>query len=226
MVPKKRIRANKVSWLGKLLAMLPVSCALLYPLYLAAQLDTVEDTYESPLLPQAFDGWRVAYVSDIHYGALLREDRVRALAERIAAQGGPAGRRAAHPPARLIIPFSPLLVDRRRSTGGRGRREKWIMDAVDIIRREACDGLSAADIAARFRCSRRLFDLRFKEALGHTAQDEIEHVRLEKAFELLRNGVPIGTIATLCGYRSDTTMRWVFLHRVGMSMRTWRTRNR
>ena len=100
------------------------------------------------------------------------------------------------------------------------------MDAVDIIRREACDGLSAAGIAARFRCSRRLFDIRFKEALGHTAQDEIEHVRLEKAFELLRNGAPIGAIAALCGYRSDTTMRWVFLHRVGMSMREWRTRNR
>ena len=150
----------------------------------------------------------------------------RALVERIAAQGGRAGRRAVHPPARLGIPFSPLLVDRRRSTGGRGRRENWIMDAVDIIRREACDGLSAAGIAARFRCSRRLFDIRFKEALGHTAQDEIEHVRLEKAFELLRNGAPIGAIAALCGYRSDTTLRWVFLHRTGMSMREWRTRNR
>ena len=149
----------------------------------------------------------------------------RALVERIVAQGGSVGRRAAHPPARLDIPFSPLLVDRRRSTGGRGRRENWIMDAVDIIRREACDGLSAADVAARFRCSRRLFDIRFKEALGHTAQDEIEHVRLEKAFELLRNGAPIGAIAALCGYRSDTTMRWVFLHRTGMSMREWRSRN-
>ncbi len=96
---------------------------------------------------------------------------------------------------------------------------------MDLIREKACDGLSAAELPGRFRCSRSLFDLRFKEARGHTAQDEIEHVRLEKAFELLRRGTPIGAIAALCGYRSDIALRWVFRRRTGMSMRQWRARN-
>lgn len=124
-----------------------------------------------------------------------------------------------------ITTFSPLLVLRRKSTGGTGRHENWIMDAVDIIRREACDGLTPASLLARFRCSRSLFDIRFKEALGHSAQDEIEHVRLERVFELLRCNTPIGSIASMCGYRSKIALRWIFRRRTGMSMREWRTRN-
>lgn len=76
-------RAKKVGIFGKLLAMLPVSCPLLYPLYLAVQLDTVEETYPSPALPEAFDGFRIAYAADVHYGSLLKEGRVRALVKRI-----------------------------------------------------------------------------------------------------------------------------------------------
>lgn len=81
MEPKKR--AKKTGWLGKLLALLPVSCAVLYPFYLAAQLDLKEDAYASPSLPEAFDGLRIAYVTDIHYGPLLKESRVRSLVQRV-----------------------------------------------------------------------------------------------------------------------------------------------
>ena len=83
METRKGGKAGKPTLLGKLLAMLPVSCALLYPLYLAAQLDTVEAHYRNGALPRAFGGLRVAYVSDIHYGAFLKEDRVRALVRRV-----------------------------------------------------------------------------------------------------------------------------------------------
>ena len=76
-------RASKPSWLGRFLAMLPVSCVLLYPLYLAAQLDTVEETYASPAVPEAFSGLRIVFLSDIHYGAFLGEDRVRKLVEKV-----------------------------------------------------------------------------------------------------------------------------------------------
>ncbi len=79
----KTIRASKVGPFGRMLAKLPSGCALLYPLYLAAQLDTVEEIYVSPLVPPAFDGWKIAFVTDIHYGSLLNESRVRALAERV-----------------------------------------------------------------------------------------------------------------------------------------------
>ncbi len=80
---KRKKTPRKISLLGRLLARLPSSCVLLYPIYLAAQLDTVEETYISGQWPREFDGLKIAFASDIHFGTLLKEDRVRMLSERI-----------------------------------------------------------------------------------------------------------------------------------------------
>ena len=122
--------------------------------------------------------------------------------------------------------ISPLLAVRRRSTGGSGRREKFVLEAVEMIRREACDGLTAMEFAKRFRCSRRLFNMRFREATGHSVLDEIQHVRLEKAFALLSGtDTAIGAIADFCGFGSDVELRHVFRARTGKSLRQWRKEN-
>jgi len=76
-------KASKVRTLGKLLAMLPVSCTLLYPIYLAAQLDVRQENYASTHIPQVFEGLKIAFVSDIHYGTFLKEDRVRKLVDTV-----------------------------------------------------------------------------------------------------------------------------------------------
>ena len=86
MEEKERMKKKQPhsAWrIGRLLAKLPASSPLLYPLYLAAQLDTVEETYASSALPPEFDGLRVAFLSDIHYGFLFKEERVRRLVERV-----------------------------------------------------------------------------------------------------------------------------------------------
>ncbi len=80
---KRKKKPHQISLFGRMLAMLPSSCALFYPIYLAAQLDTVAETYVSSQWPREFDGLRIAYASDIHYGSLLKEDRVKKLSERI-----------------------------------------------------------------------------------------------------------------------------------------------
>ncbi len=72
----------------------------------------------------------------------------------------------------------PLLAVRRKSTRGSGRRASFVLEAVEKIRREACEGLTAASLAKGFDCSRNLFDLRFREAVGHSPLDEILHIRL------------------------------------------------
>ena len=127
-------------------------------------------------------------------------------------------------PSSLAI--GPLLAIRRESTRGRGRREKFILEAVEMIRREAADGLRAERLAARFPCSRSLFYLRFREAMGHSVHDEILNVRFEKVFTLLSHtDTPIGAIADFCGFRSAIALKWIFRKRTGMSMREWRARN-
>ena len=104
-------------------------------------------------------------------------------------------------------PISPLLAVRRRSTGVSARREKFVLEAVEMIRREACDGLTPMALAKRFRCSRTLFNLRFREATGHSVLDEIRHVRLEKALALLAGtDTPIGAVADFCGFGSGVEL--------------------
>lgn len=121
----------------------------------------------------------------------------------------------------------PLLTVRRESTSGRGRHEARIAEAVEAIRREACDGLTARALAARFPGSRRLFEMRFREATGHSVLDEILHVRLEKAFALLGGtDTAVGAVPALCGFRCPRTLDALFRSRTGFSMRAWRRRNR
>ena len=122
--------------------------------------------------------------------------------------------------------FSPLMVRRRESTRGRGRREPFVIDAVETIRREACDGLTAAELAARFPVSRKHFERRFREATGHSVLDEILNIRLEQVQAyLLRRDIAIDAIAGLCGFGSEIELRRLFRRRFRSSMTEWRARN-
>ena len=121
------------------------------------------------------------------------------------------------------ISFGPSMVVRRRSTGGTRRAAPNILEAMRIIRAEACSGLSAADVARRVHGSRSLVDLRFREATGHSILDEILHVRLEKACLLLAGTeTSIAAIAALCGFGSENSLLKLFRSRFGVSMRQWR----
>ena len=128
--------------------------------------------------------------------------------------------------ARDIPLYGPLMVVRRESTRGRGRRERFILEAAETIRREACDGLTAAALAARFPVSRKHFERRFREATGHSVLDEILNIRLEQVQAyLLRRDVAIDAIAGFCGFGSGIELRRLFRRRFGMSMSAWRARN-
>ena len=124
------------------------------------------------------------------------------------------------------FPVGPLMAVWRESTRGRGRREPFVLKAVETIRREACDGLTAEALARRFPVSQTLFNLRFREATGHSVLDEILHVRLEKAFELLSTtDTPVGIVADFCGFGCYRALDRIFRTRLGMSMSEWRKRN-
>lgn len=148
-------------------------------------------------------------------------ERMGYLAARTLAEITAGGR-----PARRIATLGPLLVIRRESTRGRGRRDARILEAAEMIRREASEGLTVAILARRFGCSRRLFEIRFREAMGHSVLDEIRHVRLEHAQALLARGdMPIAAVADFCGFGTERQMRRVFLDSTGMSPREWRKSN-
>ena len=86
--------------------------------------------------------------------------------------------------------------------------------------------LTAAMLAARFPVSRKHFERRFREAIGHSVLDEILNIRLENVTAyLLRRDIAIDTIAGRCGFGSEIELRRLFRRRFGMSMTAWRARN-
>ena len=70
-------------WITRMFAWVPTNCPLLFPFYLSAQLSMTEEVYSSPHLPPAFDGYRIAYASDIHFGPYLGAERALDLHERL-----------------------------------------------------------------------------------------------------------------------------------------------
>ena len=62
---------------------IPTSSKILYPFWLSAQLDVVDEAVVFDHLPAAFDGLVIAYCSDIHYGPFFGKKRAEDLAQKL-----------------------------------------------------------------------------------------------------------------------------------------------
>ncbi len=123
------------------------------------------------------------------------------------------------------LAFGPSALHRRQSTRIVNTNDWRILRAVERIRRDACNGLRASDVIAETGLSRRLVEKRFLEATGKTILGEIGDVRFAHACQLLRDtSIPIGEVAFLCGWESDSYLKRVFKSRTGLSPRQWRHR--
>ena len=116
--------------------------------------------------------------------------------------------------------FPPLMVVRRESTRAKAGVNGEVSDAVSFIRQHACERLRAADVVKRMSGSRRLAEIRFRAALGHSILDEIQSVRLERANELLKNrSLSVQAIANFCGYASESSFHRIYRETFGHSPR-------
>ena len=121
------------------------------------------------------------------------------------------------------VVFAPDCLVRRGSTRALRDAGVGICEAVERIRREACFGLTPADVLRDIPCSRRLTEQRFRQATGRSIGEEIVEVRFARVFELLRNPTyPIGQIVSESGWESESYLKRAFKKRTGLSMREWR----
>ena len=105
------------------------------------------------------------------------------------------------------VTFGPLRLVRRSSSNRFKHVDREVLAALDLIRREACNGLKARDVAKLFTCSRRMAEIRFRTATGKSPLDAIQEVRREKALELLSDPTrDRSAIANLCGYSSANAL--------------------
>lgn len=111
--------------------------------------------------------------------------------------------------AQRRVAIRPLGVVRRASTLRMEKNDPAVVAACELIRRRACDGLKARDVAATFPCGRRMAEIRFRAMIGHSILEEIRAVRRERARLAV---TPFRTqlrdeIAALCGYSSWSSVQ-------------------
>ena len=120
-------------------------------------------------------------------------------------------------PTSRLVP--PVMVVRRESTRGRVPDDD-IERARALIREKACKGLRARDVVAAVRGSRRHAEMRFRQVTGHSILDEIQSVRIAQARQLLAgSGLPVKTVAQMCGYASADAFRRLYRATFGVSPR-------
>ena len=125
------------------------------------------------------------------------------------------------PPASQM--FGALAVFHRSSTRTLRRHDTRTVKIVEIIRKRASTGITVKQIAKDFGVSRRLIEMRFREATGHSIRDEIQSIRLECAKMLLSQGkARLSAIATASGYPSVQAFRKTFTSATGKSPLAWR----
>jgi len=118
--------------------------------------------------------------------------------------------------------FGPLAIIRRASTRRLAVQDAAVTAALGLIRREACSGLSAKTVLGQFPCSRRMAEVRFKKAVGHTVLEEMHAVQLERAKQLLAGTMPLKAISDFCGFENPNSLRKFFKAETGMTMTVWR----
>jgi len=124
------------------------------------------------------------------------------------------------------VEIDPERIERRQSTDILVFEDKVVRDAMQIIRRHACDGLKVVDVVRRMRVSRRTLDAHFFEALGRTPHDELLRLRLDRVKELLlETSLSIAAVARRAGFEREEYMNVAFKRTFGVTPGAYR-RNR
>lgn len=127
---------------------------------------------------------------------------------------------------RAFLRYEPGSVVVRQSTRQIACSRERLADAVEMIRRRACEGISAKDVASFIGVPRRTAEMHFRAATGRSIHEEIDEVRFAKVLALLKNPrQTLDAIPDLCGFSTNVALRKAFKLRTGLSMREWRKRN-
>ena len=129
-------------------------------------------------------------------------------------------------PRNRFLRYEPGTVVVRQSTRRIALNRKRLAEAVEMIRRRACEGISVEDVASYIGTSRRTAEMHFRAATGRSIHEEIDEVRFAKVLSLLKNPrQTLDAIPGLCGFSTGVALRKAFKLRTGLSMREWRARN-
>ena len=85
-------------------------------------------------------------------------------------------------PNQLVLP---LGISTRQSTDAVAIEDRWIAAALHFIRENACRGINVDIVTQNIDVPRSTLDRQLRKYLGRTPQEEIRHVQITRARELL-----------------------------------------
>ena len=96
-------------------------------------------------------------------------------------------------------------------------------DAFKFIREHAHEPICVGDVVAKVMVSRRRLEMRFKDLVGSTLQDEIWRAHVDRARHLLlESDKPMWKIAEESGFLSETVFCVMFKRTTGMTPSAYR----
>jgi LacI family transcriptional regulator len=117
----------------------------------------------------------------------------------------------------------PREVVQRASTDWAATGDDKIAEALQIMKTEACAGLSVDGLCKRLGLGRRTFERRLHAITGLSPDAAIRRVRILRAAQLMATTpLQIGEICQSCGFQDPLYFSKAFRKATGMSPRAWR----
>ncbi len=112
----------------------------------------------------------------------------------------------------------------RESTVAQSEAGKLVQKVLAYIAHEAMKGIGVEDVARRFKVSRSLLEMRFRELQNESVYEAMLRIRLEEVKRRLRRtNDPISEITAACGWKNPVPPKTLFKKRFGVSMREYRS---
>ena len=124
-------------------------------------------------------------------------------------------------PTKVIIHTKGIVA--RESTRPVSSAAALARRAADFIQANSTSGIKVVDVVKHLGCSRRIAELRFKEAKRQTISDFITACRLAMVKDrLAASSATVSEIAAECGFKTAAHLSHLFKRRFGQSIGDWR----
>jgi len=128
-----------------------------------------------------------------------------------------------HKPKQNTTLVKPLGIAKRRSTDICAITDPEIAKAMHYIQQHSCDGIQVVDVLRTMSISRRIFERRFLQVVGHSPHEEIQRVRIGRIKMLLREtDLSLAEIAKRTGFEYDNYLSYNFKRRTGLTPNQFR----
>lgn len=125
--------------------------------------------------------------------------------------------------SRILRTPNEFTISQRQTTSDKTLVSALVHDGLAFISAFATSGIKVPDVINHLKVSRRLADLRFRQATRKSILQTITETQINEAKRLLLSTtLSISEIASRCGFSNANYFKNVFYRTVGESPRAWR----